>query len=60
MGAEPKCPFGHAKHTRNNSTWWPDQLNLDVLHQYTGPCDPMADDFDYAACDTLDSEVAPA
>ena len=49
MGAEPKCPFGHAKHTRNNSTWWPDQLNLDVLHQYTGPCDPMADDFDYAA-----------
>ncbi len=49
MGAEPKCPFGHAKHTRNNATWWPDQLNLDVLHQYTGPCDPMADDFDYAA-----------
>jgi catalase-peroxidase len=49
MGAEPKCPFGHAKHTRNNATWWPDQLNLSVLNQPGGAIDPMAEDFDYAA-----------
>ena len=34
MNAESKCPFGHAKHTRNNSHWWPDQLNLAVLHPH--------------------------
>ena len=48
MGAEPKCPFGHAKHTRNNSTWWPDQLNLDVLHQHSARGNPLGEGFDYA------------
>jgi catalase-peroxidase len=47
MGNESKCPFGHAKHTRNNATWWPDQLNLAVLHQHAGLGDPMVEGFDY-------------
>src|SRR5688572_551926 len=49
MTAEPKCPFGHAKHTRNNATWWPDQLNLGVLNQQSELSDPMVEDFDYVA-----------
>jgi len=28
--------------------WWPDQLNLEILHQYPSPADPMGEDFDYA------------
>ncbi len=49
-----KCPFGYdkAKHTksgsRNNSTWWPNQLNLKILHQNSSLTNPMGDDFDYA------------
>ena len=32
-----------------NQHWWPNQLNLKVLHQNTADSDPMDDDFDYAA-----------
>jgi catalase-peroxidase len=39
--------MSHRK-TRNNSHWWPDQLNLDVLHQSTLG-DPMVEGFDYRA-----------
>ncbi len=31
-----------------NSNWWPNQLNLDVLHSNSGKGDPMGEDFDYA------------
>ena len=31
-----------------NSNWWPNQLNLDVLHAHSGKGDPMGEDFDYA------------
>ena len=40
-----KCPFTHA-HT--NRDWWPDQLNLQVLHQNSSLSDPMGKAFDYA------------
>jgi catalase-peroxidase len=43
---EPKCPF-HAGGTTNRE-WWPEQLDLTVLHQRSPSADPMGEDFDYA------------
>ncbi len=40
-----KCPFSQA-HT--NRDWWPDQLNIDVLHRNSSLSDPMGEAFDYA------------
>lgn len=48
MNDESKCPVMSHRKTRNNSHWWPDQLNLDVLHQSTLG-DPMVEGFDYRA-----------
>lgn len=50
MSADAQCPVAHAKpkQTRNNAHWWPDQLNLQLLHQHAGLGDPMVEDFDYA------------
>ena len=54
MSAEPKCPFaGDArKHTvasaPSNADWWPNQLNLNILHQRSSRSDPMGETFDYA------------
>ncbi len=50
--AEMKCPMGHgekpkAKQTRTNAHWWPDQLNLGILHQHSKLGDPNLEDFDY-------------
>ncbi len=48
-----KCPFSGEgkKHTvgsvRSNRDWWPNQLNLKILHQHSGLSDPMGEDFDY-------------
>jgi catalase-peroxidase len=42
---ESKCPFGHA-HT--NRDWWPNQLDLRVLHQNSNLSNPMGEAFDYA------------
>ncbi|MFE3608638.1 catalase/peroxidase HPI [Streptomyces goshikiensis] len=33
---------------RTNRDWWPDQLDLQVLHQHSPMADPMGEDFDYA------------
>jgi catalase-peroxidase len=40
-----KCPFGQA-HT--NRDWWPDTLNIEVLHRNSSLSDPMGKEFDYA------------
>ena len=54
MSNEAKCPVrGHAgSHTAAvqlaNGTWWPQQLNLKMLHQQSAKADPMGADFDYA------------
>ena len=48
MNDELKCPVMAHRKTRNNAHWWPDQLNLDVLHQQK-LSDPMLEDFDYKA-----------
>jgi catalase-peroxidase len=50
MDNEQKCPFSGRAHTgRSNHDWWPNQLNLKVLHQNPPARDPMGADFDYAA-----------
>jgi catalase-peroxidase len=49
MNNEQKCPFSGKAHTgRSNRDWWPNQLNLNVLHQNPPARDPMGADFDYA------------
>jgi catalase-peroxidase len=40
-----KCPFTHGHRNRD---WWPDQLDLQVLHQHSSLSDPMGKAFDYA------------
>jgi catalase-peroxidase len=47
--SESKCPFHHtASAGTSNRDWWPNQLNLKVLHQRSSLSDPMGEDFDYA------------
>jgi catalase-peroxidase len=46
---ESKCPFNHAAGGgTSNRDWWPDQLNLKILHQHSALSDPMGEAFDYA------------
>ena len=56
-GSAQGCPVigvgaGPARHTvasaQSNRDWWPDQLNLQILHQNSALGNPMGDDFDYA------------
>jgi catalase-peroxidase len=53
--SEGKCPVMHGAMTRNstsgtaNQDWWPDQLNLNILHQHDKKSNPMGEDFDYRA-----------
>ncbi|MEZ5930647.1 MAG: catalase/peroxidase HPI [Alphaproteobacteria bacterium] len=56
IGAEAKCPVIHTTFgARSNRDWWPNQLNLRILHQNSALCDPMGEGFDYAkAFKTLD------
>ena len=45
-----KCPVMHGGSTtmaREISGWWPEALNLDILHQHDSKTDPMGADFDY-------------
>jgi catalase-peroxidase len=43
-----KCPVVHATAARANRDWWPNQLNVQVLHQHSTLSDPMGEAFDYA------------
>ncbi|PWJ86293.1 catalase-peroxidase [Pseudaminobacter salicylatoxidans] len=43
-----KCPVAHAPAARTNRDWWPNQLDLQVLHQHSNLSDPMGEAFDYA------------
>jgi catalase-peroxidase len=43
-----KCPFSHGATAQTNRDWWPNQLDLQVLHQHSTLSDPMGEDFDYA------------
>src|SRR5213595_3296918 len=49
MDKGQKCPFSGRAHTgRGNHDWWPNQLNLKVLHQNAPERDPMGAGFNYA------------
>ena len=54
MSTESKCPFAaqHGARTtasmQSNSDWWPNRLNLNILHQHSAKSDPMGKDFNYA------------
>jgi catalase-peroxidase len=49
MDDESKCPYsGGAGKGASNRDWWPNQLNLRVLHPPTPAAGPMGDAFDYA------------
>lgn len=61
MSTEAKCPFssGASKPTMAavsaNANWWPEQLNLKILHQHSAKSDPMGAAFNYAeAFNSLD------
>ncbi|MEC8558672.1 MAG: catalase-peroxidase, partial [Planctomycetota bacterium] len=53
--AESKCPILNANHAnatmgaRSNRDWWPNQLNLSILHQDPPAGNPLGESFDYAA-----------
>ena len=49
MSAEAKCPFPHGgSPSRTNRDWWPNHLNLNLLHQHSSLSDPMDNNFSYA------------
>ncbi len=49
MSTETKCPFTHtAAGAPTNADWWPNQLNLKILHQHSPKSDPMGKEFKYA------------
>ncbi len=49
MSTEAKCPFTHtAAGAPTNADWWPNQLNLKILHQHSPLSDPMDKEFNYA------------
>ena len=53
MGDISKCPVMHGAVTSNsgsgtsNREWWPNQLNLNILHQHDKKSNPMGEEFDY-------------
>ncbi len=68
MAIELQCPVAHGAAStkkpsgfRRNTDWWPEQLNLRVLHQRSELANPMDPDFDYAeAFKTLDLDAVIA
>ena len=53
MEENGKCPVSHGANSQHslgsmsNNQWWPDQLNLSILHQHDTKSDPMEEGFDY-------------
>jgi catalase-peroxidase len=43
-----KCPVVHGARGRRNRDWWPEALDISVLHRNSSLSDPMGDGFDYA------------
>ena len=49
-GTGGKCPFIHGANTEAQdsvTSWWPNTLNLDILHQHDTKTNPLGEDFDY-------------
>ncbi len=50
-----KCPVAHGARGRRNRDWWPEALDISVLHRNSSLSDPMGNGFDYAkAFESLD------
>ncbi len=50
MNTPAKCPFMHGSNTAtgtSNTDWWPNALNLDILHQHDAKTNPLGKDFNY-------------
>ncbi|MEP0209963.1 MAG: catalase/peroxidase HPI [Paracoccaceae bacterium] len=62
MDKSGKCPVMHTTFSaRSNGDWWPNQLNLKILHQNSSLSDPMGEEFDYIeAFKTLDLDAVKA
>jgi catalase-peroxidase len=48
---EGKCPVAHGNGRpipQTNAGWWPNQLNVNILHQHSPLSDPMGKEFNYA------------
>ena len=43
-----KCPFTGGARARTNRDWWPNQLDIQILHRNSAKSDPMGKEFDYA------------
>jgi catalase-peroxidase len=59
-----KCPVMHGANKQKltgssaNQHWWPNQLNLKILHQNSSATDPMGEEFNYAEeFESLDIDV---
>ena len=49
MSSAAECPFKHdSSPITTNRDWWPNQLNLNLLHQHSSLSDPMDKNFNYA------------
>ena len=49
MSTETKCPVAHGtRRSQTNAGWWPNQLNVNILHQHSPKSDPMGKEFNYA------------
>jgi len=49
MSTESKCPVAHSPRTApTNTSWWPNQLDVNILHQHSSLSDPMDKEFNYA------------
>ncbi|MGB3205333.1 MAG: hypothetical protein WBB28_10110 [Crinalium sp.] len=55
MSSESGCPFTggsqklKARHQPGNRDWWPNYLNLSILHQHSPKANPMGEAFNYAS-----------
>ena len=53
MAEESKCPVAHGSNSQHtlgsmsNNLWWPDALNLSILHQHDRKSNPMDLDYNY-------------
>ncbi|MBV8185998.1 MAG: catalase-peroxidase, partial [Alphaproteobacteria bacterium] len=48
MASQNKCPFSRENRAPTNRDWWPNQVDLLVLHQHSPLSNPMGESFDYA------------
>jgi len=48
LSTETRCPVAHGARRYTNADWWPNQLDLKILHQHSPLSNPMDKEFNYA------------